>query len=166
MTQETAHMPLDERGLEAATDAICNLLERGHATEADLARYGVHAYLQTAAADVSGLERSIDQWRKMVPVAVTAGSSAQIEYALADAKHDIIALWATIQTLSASNAALEAENARLKACLAEAMKALIECEEYFDNRADADHDGIGFVANEEMKLQVMIRRVREGGKVE
>jgi regulator of replication initiation timing len=97
----------------------------------------------TAAADVSGLverlSRSIDRC-------------------------DILALWATIQTLSESNAALEAENARLRACLAEAMYALIECEEYFDNRADADHDGIGFVANEEMKLQVMIRRVREGGK--
>jgi hypothetical protein len=60
----------------------------------------------------------------------------------------------------------EARVAELESRVAELDKVLIECEEYFDNRAGADHDGIGFVANEEMKLQVMIRRVREGGKVE
>jgi len=36
--------------------------------------------------------------------------------------------------------------------------ALQECEEYFDKRADADHDQDGFIPNEEMRL---LTRVKE-----
>ena len=40
----------------------------------------------------------------------------------------------------------------------EAMaKALDECEDYFDNRADADCDQDGFIQNEEMKLLQVVR---------
>jgi hypothetical protein len=46
--------------------------------------------------------RSMDQWRNMVPRAVAEGSQAQVEYALADAKHDIDALWCALASLSQS----------------------------------------------------------------
>lgn len=39
----------------------------------------------------------------------------------------------------------------------EMLEALREAEEYFDNRADADHDETGFVPNEEMKLLTVVR---------
>lgn len=35
--------------------------------------------------------------------------------------------------------------------------ALQECEEYFDKRADADHDQDGFIPNEEMRLLTMVK---------
>ena len=34
-----------------------------------------------------------------------------------------------------------------------------ECEEYFDQRADADHNGVSFIANDEMRLLTEIREV-------
>lgn len=39
----------------------------------------------------------------------------------------------------------------------EAKEALIECEDYFDNRADADCDQDGYIPNEEMKLLCVVR---------
>ena len=33
---------------------------------------------------------------------------------------------------------------------------LLDLREYFDQRADADHDGDGFVANEEMRIMMRI----------
>lgn len=39
----------------------------------------------------------------------------------------------------------------------EAREALIECEGYFDNRADADCDQDGFVPNKEMRLLAVVR---------
>lgn len=50
---------------------------------------------------VQGMVRSMDQWRNMVPAAVSVGSQAQIEYALIDAKHDIEALWTVLERLAA-----------------------------------------------------------------
>ncbi len=49
-----------------------------------------------------GMVRSMDQWRNMVPKAVMAGSQAQIEYALIDAKHDIEAMWSVLTALAAA----------------------------------------------------------------
>lgn len=40
---------------------------------------------------------------------------------------------------------------------AAALEALQACEEYFDNRADADCDPDGFIPNEEMKLLSIVR---------
>ena len=37
------------------------------------------------------------------------------------------------------------------------LEALDQCEDYFDNRADADHDEYGFVPNEEMRLLSVVR---------
>lgn len=48
-------------------------------------------------------------------------------------------------------------NARLIAAAPDMLEALYEAEEYFDNRADADHDETGFVPNEEMKLLAVVR---------
>jgi len=40
---------------------------------------------------------------------------------------------------------------------ADVIDALERCEEYFDNRADADCDQDGYVPNEEMKLLQVVR---------
>lgn len=45
---------------------------------------------------------------------------------------------------------LRAENEKLRAELA-------ECEDYFDNRADADCDQDGYIPNEEMKRLTSVR---------
>ncbi|MCX2699356.1 hypothetical protein [Ochrobactrum chromiisoli] len=37
------------------------------------------------------------------------------------------------------------------------LEALEECEAYFDDRSDADHDETGFVPNEEMRILVSVR---------
>lgn len=42
------------------------------------------------------------------------------------------------------------------------LEALDECEEYFDNKADADCDQDGFVPNAEMKLLSQVRLAKEG----
>ena len=44
-----------------------------------------------------------------------------------------------------------------EAAIAAMTEALIECEDYFDNRADADCDQDGFVPNREMRLLNTIR---------
>lgn len=45
------------------------------------------------------------------------------------------------------------------------VEALEACEEYFDNKADADHDETGFVPNREMVLLKMVRdALRLAGK--
>lgn len=41
--------------------------------------------------------------------------------------------------------------------LADLLGALRECEDYFDDRADADHDDTGFVPNKEMALLTTVR---------
>lgn len=48
-------------------------------------------------------------------------------------------------------------NARLIAAAPDMLAALKECEEYFDNRADADGDSTGFTPNAEMNMLVMVR---------
>lgn len=50
----------------------------------------------------------------------------------------------------ATIAAIKAENERLR-------DALDECEDYFDNTADADHDQDGFIPNKEMQLLSTVR---------
>lgn len=44
-----------------------------------------------------------------------------------------------------------------RAGLDETLDALTECEEYFDNRADADCDQDGFIPNKEMRLLAVVR---------
>ena len=52
---------------------------------------------------------------------------------------------------------LFAENQRLKAIVAKLKAALEACEDYFDNRADADGDSEGFHPNKEMNLLTEVR---------
>ena len=55
-------------------------------------------------------------------------------------------------------------NARLIAAAPDLLDALSECEEYFDNRADADCDQDGFIPNEEMNLLTLVRdAIRKAG---
>jgi len=49
---------------------------------------------------------------------------------------------------------LASENERL-------MAALLECDEYFDNRADADCDQDGYIPNDEMKMLTVVRAALE-----
>lgn len=51
---------------------------------------------------IKGMERSISQWRHMIPRVVMQGSPAQIAQALHDAKTDIDVLWAKVNELSAA----------------------------------------------------------------
>lgn len=55
----------------------------------------------------------------------------------------------------------EAQSAidRLTAVAPEMLEVLFQCEAYFDNKADADHDETGFVPNQEMILQAAIQAV-------
>jgi len=47
---------------------------------------------------------------------------------------------------------------------ADLLELLFECEEYFDNKADADCDETGFVPNKEMRLLTMVREaLRKAG---
>ena len=48
-------------------------------------------------------------------------------------------------------------NAKLVVAIPDLLSALLECEAYFDNRADADCDQDGFIPNEEMKLLSEVR---------
>jgi hypothetical protein len=48
------------------------------------------------------------------------------------------------------------KNEKLKTINSELLEALKECEEYFDNKADADY-AEWHIANEEMKLLIVIR---------
>lgn len=52
---------------------------------------------------------------------------------------------------------LERENAALYSKIRLMNAALEQCEEYFDNRADADCDQDGFIPNTEMKLLCEVR---------
>jgi hypothetical protein len=45
-----------------------------------------------------------------------------------------------------------------KVALSMAQEALEACEEYFDDRQDADCDDGGFVPNEEMRLLVLVTK--------
>lgn len=80
---------------------------------------------------VQGMVRSMDQWRNMVPAAVAAGSVAQIEYALIDAKTDIEALWSKLEQLVEALDSIVIEtggkaipNESLTACRNRALAAL------------------------------------------
>jgi hypothetical protein len=53
----------------------------------------------------------------------------------------------------------EEGNARLVASAPELFNVLAQCEDYFDNRADADMDQDGYVPNEEMRMLTAIREV-------
>lgn len=48
-------------------------------------------------------------------------------------------------------------DARLIAAAPDLLEALFECEEYFDNKADADCDQDGFIPNKEMRLLDVVR---------
>ncbi len=55
----------------------------------------------------------------------------------------------------------QAGTEKLLVALNEAREALEFCEDYFDDRADADHDADGFVANEELQLLTLVSRALE-----
>lgn len=50
-----------------------------------------------------------------------------------------------------------ASNARLIAAAPDLIEALEQCDEYFDNRADADCDQDGYIPNKEMQLLTVVR---------
>lgn len=48
-------------------------------------------------------------------------------------------------------------DAKLIAASPDLLEVLLECEDYFDNIADADHDENGYIPNKEMKLLATIQ---------
>lgn len=64
------------------------------------------------------------------------------------------ALTAALPFLSVQVASAAREMALEEAAIFEALE---ECETYFENRSDADHDEAGFVPNEEMRILVSVR---------
>jgi hypothetical protein len=46
------------------------------------------------------LERSVEQWQNCVPKVIAAGSTAQVEIALRDARHDILAMAAALTKIA------------------------------------------------------------------
>lgn len=94
---------LDERGLEAAYETLGM---PDHPDQRRPIEPAIRAYLQTAAADVSGMVERLHH-RKLARIA------ANSRHAKADGSLDDEAA-STLQTLSARNAALEAENERLR----------------------------------------------------
>lgn len=73
-----------------------------------------------------------------------------------------------VASMNSFDGALDHEaNARLIAAAPELFEALMECEEYFDDRADADFDQDGYIPNKEMRLLTIVRGVLkrvEGGQ--
>jgi hypothetical protein len=55
------------------------------------------------------------------------------------------------------NTEINVANGRLIASAPDLVEVLEECAEYFDGRADADHDETGFVPNKEMRLLTLIQ---------
>jgi hypothetical protein len=53
--------------------------------------------------------------------------------------------------------AIEAEVCKVLQVMDALVAALQECEEYFDDRADADCDQDGFIPNKEMRLLTEVR---------
>lgn len=72
-----------------------------------------------------------------------------------DLDKSFAALQAATDTACALIDKLRAENKAMKA-------ALEQCEEYFDNRADADGDSEGFHPNKEMNLLTEVREALYG----
>lgn len=66
------------------------------------------------------------------------------------APHRVIKVEIGPKGFAARITALEAREAAL-------VSLLCECEDYFDNRADADMDQDGYIPNEEMKMLTAIR---------
>lgn len=53
--------------------------------------------------------------------------------------------------------AINEANARLIAAAPDMLEALTECEEYFAQRADADHNGNDYVGNAAMDMLMVVR---------
>ena len=64
---------------------------------------------------------------------------------------------AQVAAAQAAHDARQPEVDRLKKALRGVLDTLRQCEEYFENRADADGDSQGFRPNKEMSLLVEVR---------
>ena len=84
---------------------------------------------------------------------------AQEKQSRAFLEMDIVALKNMLANEEKHSATIEAQNRDL-------LEALKECEEYFDQRADADHNGERYVGNAEMKMLTVVRDAiaRAGGR--
>ncbi|MGC4393749.1 hypothetical protein [Agrobacterium sp. M50-1] len=59
--------------------------------------------------------------------------------------------------LSQFTKAETAKEIELKKRIAALIAVLVDCEDYFDGRADADCDQEGFIPNDEMRLLTIVR---------
>lgn len=110
------------------------------------------------------LERSIEQYRNGKPEVIVKGSEAQVLFALQDSRKDVLTLATEVDLLTEEIGRVERNRdmyrgqvERQSSKIGLLRDASFECEEYFDNRADADCDQDGFIPNEEMKLLQVVR---------
>lgn len=88
---------------------------------------------------------------KQLPNPVHAAVDEIVSYMGHDAKEKSVGLTIILQRLAM------AEFERGASIRPDVSEVLLKCEEYFDNRADADCDQDGFIPNEEMKLLGEVR---------
>ena len=116
------------------------------------------------------LVRNPSQYAQCSPKAIAEGSIAQMLHFVEDAKKDIVSLSHEVGRLTEERDRIERNRdmyrgqvERQSATIEAMREALDACEDYFDNKADADCDQDGFIPNEEMKLLTLVRAASKAG---
>lgn len=117
------------------------------------------------------LVRNPSQYAQCSPEAIAEGSMAQMLHFVADAKKDIVSLCREVDRLTEERDRIERNRdmyrgqvERQSATITQMREAMVEAEDYFDQRSDADCDQDGYIPNEEMKLlQVVREALRKAG---
>jgi len=107
------------------------------------------------------LQRTLEQYANCTASGVAGGSKAQMMYFVENAKKDIATLAEERDRIERNRDMWKGQVERQAEQIAMMRAALDECEDYFDNRADADCDQDGFIPNEEMKLLHVVRTALE-----
>lgn len=110
------------------------------------------------------LQRTLEQYANCTASGVAGGSKAQMMYFVEDAKKDIATLAEERDRIERNRDMWKGQVERQAEQIAKLREALAECEDYFDNRADADCDQDGFIPNKEMEILHVVRTALKGGR--